>query len=104
MRKTYVQFINAANGENGEVKSYRYGSGEERFALYSGISQLHGGWLMETSGDPITLTTLEEADNSEKIIASIDRVLSSIGTDWKALTEEDEEYIADFLAECGIEE
>ena len=103
MRKTYVQFINAANGENGEVESYRYGSGEERFALYSGISQLHGGWLMETSGDPITLTTLEEADNSEKIIASIDRVLSSIGTDWKALTEEDEEYVADFLAECGIE-
>ena len=101
MRKTYVQFINAANGE---VESYRYGSGEERFTLYSGISQLYGGWLMETSGDPITLTTLEEADNSEKIIASIDRVLSSIGTDWKALTEEDEEYIADFLAECGIEE
>ena len=94
MRKTYVQFINAANGE---VESYRYGSGEERFTL-------HGGWLMETSGDPITLTTLEEADNSEKIIASIDRVLSSIGTDWKVLTEEDEEYIADFLAECGIEE
>ena len=94
MRKTYVQFINAANGE---VESYRYGSGEERFTLYS-------GWLMETSGDPITLTTLEEADNSEKIIASIDRVLSSIGTDWKVLTEEDEEYIADFLAECGIEE
>ena len=30
--------------------------------------------------------------------------MSSIGTDWKALTEEDEEYVADFLAECGIEE
>lgn len=100
MRKTYVQFI---EGTNGEIEWYRHDSGTERFALYDDIEKLHGGWLMETSGNPITLTTLEETDNSEKIIESINHIRNSISTDWNTLTEEDKEYISDFLAECSIE-
>lgn len=100
MKKTYVQF-----DENGKIETCRYGSGAERFALYSGVDQLCGGWLMETSGDFVTLETLEEMDNKEcaEMIAAINEILSSESTEWEELAEEDREYIADFLMECGIE-
>lgn len=36
--------------------------GSESFALYTGIDALEGGWMLETSGDPVGLADLENAD------------------------------------------
>lgn len=50
----------------------------------------------------VTLNTLED-EGAEDMIAAINEILVSGSTCWEDLSEEDEEYIADYLKECGIE-
>lgn len=37
----------------------------ERYYLYVGISELYGGWMLETCGNPDTLEALEECGGTE---------------------------------------
>lgn len=96
MKKTYVQY-----NENGNVEAYAYGSGAERVELYAGVDQLYGGWVLRADY-AVTLNTLED-EGAEDMIAAVNEIMASGSTCWEDLTEEDDEYIADFLNECGIE-
>jgi len=96
MKKAYVQY-----NENGNVEAYAYGSGAERFALYSGVDQLYGGFVLRADY-AVTLNTLED-EGAEDMIAAINEILASDSTCWEDLAGEDKKYIADFLKECGIE-
>ena len=94
MKKTYIQ---------GEI---------ERYALYVGIERVHGGWIMETGGEPNTLEYMEEAlsdandaDEYNAIEAELDEINAIIDdptTPWEELREEDVEYIEDTLRAWGI--
>lgn len=75
----------------------------ERCALYVGIDQLYGGWLLETSGDPTTLNELEDADCTDEIDA-ITAIITTPGTYWEPTTAEDAKYISGWLRTWGIEE
>lgn len=97
MKKTYVQY-----NENGNVEAYAYGSGAERIELYAGVDQLYGEWMLRADY-VVTLNTLED-EGAEDMIAAINEILASGSTCWEDLSEEDAEYIEDYLKECGIEE
>lgn len=97
MKKTYVQFVDGTDA----VELYRH-AGEERFALYTEIEQLYGGWLLATPV-PTTLATLEDCDaDCSELMAAIEKIVNTDGI-WEELDGEDHEYVADVLAECGIE-
>ena len=54
MKKTYIQFrFNSAFISRHD--------GNEHFALYADVDAVYGGWLAETSGEPMCLNTLEAA-------------------------------------------
>ena len=97
MKKTYVQFVDGTDA----VELYRH-TGEERFALYTEIEQLYGGWLLATPV-PTMLNTLEDCDEDcSELMAAIEKIISTDGI-WEEPDGEDNEYVADVLAECGIE-
>lgn len=73
----------------------------ERNALYVGIPSVYGEWILETSGDPISLNELEDAGCEEEI-EKINAIIASPNTAWEDLTDEDAEYIADTLKSWGI--
>lgn len=70
------------------------------FALYVGIDALHGGWLLETGGDPTTLNELEEAQ-AEADIAAINNVIADPDTPWEELKKENLEYVREWLEIWG---
>lgn len=75
----------------------------ERYALYVGIDQIYGGWMMETSGDPDTLNTLEDSDCAD-LIEKITSTINDPATEWEQATEEDNEYVAEWLEIWGLAE
>lgn len=75
----------------------------ERFALYTGITAVYGGWILETGGTPTCLTELEDA-HCEDELAQVAAIIADPHTPWEALTDEDEAYIADTLRAWGCEE
>ena len=82
-------------------KTYFYNEDtSERFALYVGIDRVYGGWIKETGGDPITLNDLEEIGSEEEIEA-INATIADPSTPWESLTDEDEEYVNDYLVAWG---
>lgn len=94
MKKTYIQFrFNSAFISRHD--------GNEQFALYADVDAVYGGWLAETSGEPMCLNALEDA-GCDGVIAEISRIISDPATPWEALSEEDTEYIRDTLAAWGI--
>lgn len=90
IKKTYIQYDCSGNAE-----SARY-DGNERYALYSGIDELTGGWLLETGGEPVT------AETAPELIEIIESIINDSGTPREALTAQDREYIADTLAAWGL--
>ena len=71
-----------------------------RFALYTGITAVYGGWILETGGTPACLNGLEDAHCEDKF-AQVAAIIADPRTPWEALTDEDEAYIADTLRAWG---
>lgn len=83
MKKTYIE------------------SNNERFALYTSIESVYGGFLLETNGGATCLNELEDSD-SDELIEQINAIISDTATPWESLNEEDEQYIADTLKAWGL--
>lgn len=95
MKKTRVML-----DENGHYSIYDF-SGVESFHLYVGVNAVRGEYIVETSGDPITLGNLEDGGD-ENAVADIAAILSDPATPWDACTEKDFEYVAEWLDVWGI--
>lgn len=95
MKKTRVML-----DENGRFSIYDF-SGAESFHLYVGVNAVRGEYIVETSGDPITLEALEDGGD-ENAVADIAAILSDPATPWDACTEKDFEYVAEWLDVWGI--
>ena len=90
MRKTYLEY------ENCHWDNYRYFSGHEAFALYDGIPDVvYGGWMLQTAGDPISETDLEDAECSSEL-DEIKAIIASPSTPWQECDDKDREYIAEW--------
>lgn len=76
--------------------------GSESFALYTGIDALEGGWMLETSGDPVGLSDLENADRCDDI-DKINAIIADASTPWEECSDNDAAYIADTLEAWGIQ-
>lgn len=74
---------------------------EERFALYTGIESVYGGYILETNGGPTCLNELEDAEDTT-LIDQINAVTSDPSTPWEPLEEENTQYISDTLDAWGI--
>lgn len=94
MKKTRVML-----DENGHYSIYDF-SGVESFNLYVGVNAVYGGYMIETSGDPITLEALEDAGD-ENAVADIAAILSDPATPWEACADKDFEYVAEWLDVWG---
>lgn len=73
----------------------------ERFALYTGIESVYGGYLLETNGGATCLNELEDAEDTA-LIDQINAVIADPTTPWEPLEEEDTQYIRDTLDAWGI--
>lgn len=73
----------------------------ERFALYTGIESVYGGYILETNGGPTCLNELEDAEDTT-LIDQINAVTSDPSTPWEPLEEENTQYISDTLDAWGI--
>lgn len=96
MKKTYLQTV-AGTSDLELARS----DGSERFALYTGIDAVYGGWMLETSGEPVALNALEDAE-CEAMINQINAIISDASTPWEALTADDEKYVRGTLEAWGI--
>lgn len=75
----------------------------EHFYLYTGISGLYGGWMLETGGNPDTLESLEECGGAcAGLMSRINAAISDPRTEWEPLTMDDLAYIAGYLEAWGI--
>ena len=82
----------------------------QRFALYSGIPDLDGGWMMETNGYPVDETALtdvydvmdDSADFRAAQLSDIRDILNDPSAPWVSVNGEDIDYISDWLKECGF--
>ena len=95
MKKTYVQYDATYTLDNGDSI--------ERYALYVGLSNVYGGYILETAGDPTCLNELED-NGCETEIAALDQIINDPTTPWQELTEDDLSYIADTLTAWGIDQ
>ena len=72
MKKTYIQFsFNSAFVSRHD--------GNEQFALYADVDDVYGGWLAETSGEPMCLNALEDA-GCNGVIEEIVKIRSTSAT------------------------
>lgn len=97
MKKVYIQFT-----DDGQIILDRF-DGNQRFALYIGIDQLYGSWLLETNGDPNTLVSLEDeqGEDCDARIETIRDIISDPATPWEPCDEDDESYVAEWLGIWG---
>lgn len=95
MKKVYVQIA-----DDNTVFLDRF-DGSERFALYIGIDEVYGGWLLETAGAPLTLNDYEDADTEHEINA-INRIIESDNTPWEMCDADDIESVRSTLRGWGI--
>lgn len=98
MKKVYVQF-----SDDGNIILDRF-DGNQNFALYVGIEQIEGNWLLETNGGPITIVDMEEDwyEECEAKIESIQEIITDPSTPWEPCDEEDEAYVSEWLSIWGI--
>lgn len=96
MKKTYVQYID----NHYVLDNY---DGTERFALYVGLDNVYGGYILEAGGDPTGLNELED-NGCESEIAEINQIINDPATPWKDLTQDDADYISDTLTAWGIDQ
>lgn len=73
--------------------------------IYYGLDDIiYGGWILTTSGDPITLYVCEEAEDQDTI-QLVDRLIEEAENgkrDSNEIGEEDIKYINDWLRIWGI--
>lgn len=96
MKKTYVQY-------NDNAYTLHNGDGIERDALYIGLNNVYGGYILETAGGPTGLNELED-NGCENEIAAINQTINDPATPWEDLTQDDAEYISDTLTAWGIDQ
>lgn len=94
MKKTTVQF------EDSNVIPGRWGTGDPRYTLYTGVGTVYGGWLLTNEGDPWTLNSLEDC-GCDALIQGINAILSDPATPWEECNETDEAYLNDWLQVWG---
>lgn len=102
VKKVYVIFA-----EDGSTVSLDDYSGAPRFALYNGVPELDGGWMMETNGDPVAENGLTDTpasmdDCCATELSSIRTILSDPLAPWESANAEDVAYISDWLKAWGI--
>lgn len=102
VKKVYVIFA-----EDGSTVSLDDYCGAPRFALYNGIPELDGGWMMETNGAPVAETDLTDTpagmdDYCATELSSIRDILSDPLAPWESANEEDVAYISDWLKDWGF--
>ena len=99
MKKVSIQYT-----DEGDIELSRF-DGRQSFALYAGIAQVDGGWLLETNGYPLCLGSLEDeqSDDADARIDSVRDILSDPSTPWEECSEDDKEYIYDILRDWGIQ-
>ena len=81
-------------------KTIIYGESENN-TLYFGIPEVYGEFILTTGGDPTCLNELEDAD-AEETICAISDLLNDPATPWEDCTDEDIEYVAEWLNVWGI--
>lgn len=82
----------------------------QRFALYSGIPELDGGWMMETNGYPVDETALtdvydvmdDSADFRAAQLSNIRDILNDPAAPWVSVDAEDIAFISGWLKEWGF--
>ena len=96
-----------------KISYYEKEDDAEAVTLYTGISEIDGGFILRRDY-PETLydfesfestapdATAEQIEANEAELAEIQSMIADPSTPWEPLDEEDEEYIRDFLHECGI--
>lgn len=94
--------------------SYRLTSGEEVCStLYGDIPQLYGECMYTTNGDPVPFGEIEEmfqdAEEEDEFYPficeeynAVVHAIESTDTYWEPCTEEDEEYVVEWLKIWGI--
>ena len=97
MKKVYIQFT-----DDGQIILDRF-DGNEKFALYIGIEQIDGNWLLQTGGNPTTLVDLEDEqdEDCDVRIEAIRDIISDPTTPWEPCDEDDESYITEWLGIWG---
>lgn len=83
MKKTYI-----TNGKN-------------TYKLYNNIESLYGEWMLETEGQPETLSSLEDADATDKI-DYVEEIIGDPATPWEECDENDKKYVNKWLDIWGI--
>lgn len=83
MKKTYI-----TNGKN-------------TYKLYNNIESLYGEWMLETEGQPETLSSLEDAGVTDEI-DFIEEIANDPETPWEDCDEDDVNYITLWLSMWGI--
>lgn len=83
MKKTYI-----TNGKN-------------TYKLYNNIESLYGEWMLETEGQPETLSSLEDAGATDEI-DYVEEIIDDPATPWEECDEYDEKYINEWLSVWGI--
>lgn len=96
MKKVMIQF-----GDNTSDIFASRRDGNEQFALYVGIPELYGGYMLETGGEPVTLNTFEDADDTQSIEA-VAAIVADPSTPWEDCSAEDTKYVAEWLSAWGI--
>lgn len=70
--------------------------------LLSGISELYGGWMLVTEGNPVTKASLENADDYDTIRA-VETYLNDDSVEWYSAGRKETEYVENWLKTWGIE-
>lgn len=96
-----------------KISYYEKEDDAEAVTLYTGVPYIDGGFILRRDY-PVTLhdyeyfecdtphVTEEQLEANEAELAEIQSMIADPSTPWEPLDEEDEEYIHDFLHECGI--
>lgn len=82
-------------------KTYISAESGERCALYTDISAVYGGYILETGGDPTCLNELEQAGD-ETTIDAVRAIIADSSTPWEICNEADCAYISECLETWGI--
>ena len=83
------------------MKKTYINNGENTYKLYNNIEGLYGEWMLETEGQPETLSSLEDAGATDEI-DYVEEIIDDPATPWEACDEDDEKYIALWLSMWGI--
>lgn len=75
--------------------------GKNTYKLYNNIESLYGEWMLETEGQPETLSSLEDAGATDEI-DYVEEIANDPETPWEDCDEDDVNYITLWLSMWGI--